>query len=127
MVEILVPKQSGEAVFLELTRDPKQLMYAMKRFHRSVSESFRKDGIFAPTSAMEKERVAIALKWFAIMRRDMKWSVERALDNIPSAIEAEKNGGTWDPPNGLWAAPGDEQHETETTHETSSGTGGSSF
>lgn len=51
-----------------------------------------------PTENQIKERFEICAKWFGIMRGDLKWSVQRCIDNLADALRTELDGGNYEPP-----------------------------
>lgn len=60
------------------------------------------------TQAEERRRGMIMMRWFRVMRCDLGYSVQKALDLIPKALRTELDGGTYEPPpkNRLWSPEG---------------------
>jgi hypothetical protein len=51
-----------------------------------------------------KRRFDILAKWFKVMRGDLGWSLQRALDTLPRALRAELDGEEFVPDNrATWA------------------------
>lgn len=114
---ILVPgrEQSASTPFLDLVRDEAELHGVFNAIFGIVAQSFRNDAARngaehaqrVQTEAEMKRRADICGRWFRVMRGDLHWSKPRILDELPRALQAELDGGTYTPPErSLWAAGG---------------------
>ena len=79
---------------------------------RIVGQSFERRtgaGLVLPetrTMSEYRRRTEIALRWFRVLRGDLKWSLERILDALPGALRTELDGGHWTPEDRPgWFAP----------------------
>lgn len=84
---------------------------------RAVSLSFKEDTgrlsilvvgrVFRISKAEMKHRADICVKIFRILRGDLKWGVERAIDYLPRFLRSELDGVDWKPDArlALWTAP----------------------
>lgn len=59
-----------------------------------------------PTAAEAKRRGQICVKMFRELRGDLKWTVERILDEMPRFLQMELDGVSWEPvaKRSTWAA-----------------------
>jgi len=90
--------------FIPLVRSIADVKLLQHKLSETVKESFTLDAIRNPgrpvvgTQAEVKRRAEICLKWFRVMRADMGYSTERALDFLAAALRTELDGGKWEPP-----------------------------
>lgn len=115
---ILVPgqHQSAGTPFMDLVRDEEQLRRVFASIVATIDRSFREDATRygqehakrVRTDTEMKRRADILGRWFRVMRGELDWGVARTLDELPRALRAELDGGTYTPPEArsLWAAGG---------------------
>lgn len=91
--------------FAELATDPAQLERTHLAFERAILASFGEDaarsGSRIPprvTQAEIKRRFEILERWFRILRRELGWSLPRALDHLSAILRSELGGVPWTPP-----------------------------
>lgn len=77
----------------------------------AIDLSFLTDDVIRPVHTQNEieRRFKICIKWFVIMRRDLKWAVPRILDALPLALRVELDGGRYDPDEAhqAWLAAGE--------------------
>lgn len=90
--------------FSPLVRSTSDLQLLQHKLGETIQESFLHDsirirgGAVLGTRAEVKRRTEICLKWFRVMRGDLGYSTERALDFLSLALRTELDGGKWEPP-----------------------------
>ena len=95
--------------FSPMVRSVADLQLLHVKLGETIQESFMHDAIRHPgrqvvgTRAEVKRRTEICLKWFRVMRGDMGYSTERALDFLGLALRTELDGGKWEPPAAVTA------------------------
>jgi len=102
--------------FLRLIRHPQEHRRVVAAFMQTLAGSFELDkqrngAEFAKrihTQSEERRRSEIIARWFRRLRGDLGFSLSRALDELPRALRAELDGGSYTPPEGntLWAPGG---------------------
>ena len=72
---------------------------------QSIAHDRHAGGMQVMTTAEVKRRSEICLKWFKILRADMGYSVDRALDFMQYALQKELKGEPFEPPakDAAWA------------------------
>lgn len=65
------------------------------KFTEIVAATFEKG--HPRTQDEVRRRFTITLKWFKIMRGDLKWTLVRIFDSLPDALKAELNGSDYTP------------------------------
>ncbi len=77
----------------------------------AIELSFLTDDVLRPVRTQNEieRRFKICIRWFVIMRRDLKWAVPRILDALPLALRVELDGGRYDPDEAdkAWLAAGE--------------------
>jgi len=76
------------------------------RFNVIIEASFDHDEVHATillparyrTLGEVKSRFNILIRWFKVMRGDLKWSIQRTLSALPHALRTELDGGKYEPP-----------------------------
>ena len=65
----------------------------------SIEDSFESDQVLRPVRTRNEieRRFRICIKWFVTLRRDLKWSVPRILDDLPKALRHELDGTPYSP------------------------------
>lgn len=59
------------------------------------------------TGKENKRRTQICVKLVRLMKGDLKWSVQRCVDELPAALQIELSGQRWQPPaRDSWFATG---------------------
>jgi hypothetical protein len=72
--------------------------------------SFTSHPVQSLTDAVIRERLDFCIVKAAELYRDLGWTRERIIDELPSALKAHLNGTTWEPSKrGSWAARDDIQ------------------
>jgi len=102
--------------FLELVSHRHDYDRVMQTFIKVLRESFQEDarrhgrGFVERihTQHEEKRRAGIIGKWFRELRGGLGFSLARTLDELPKALRAELDGGSYTPPEAsrLWAPGG---------------------
>jgi hypothetical protein len=86
--------------------EPHQIRRALLGLATVVEASFDQDGSRI-TQDEVKRRLYLAADLFCELRRDVKWSVERILNELPNALRSKLDGTPWSPnAHALWK-PGD--------------------
>lgn len=62
----------------------------------AVRKSYRDDG-FKPTANETRRRVQICIDTTRILRKDLVWSIDRIVNELPRALRAKLDGLPWDP------------------------------
>lgn len=75
---------------------PAQLRKVLDGITDVVGGSFLVDGSLSTRNEV-KRRTEICAKWTLIFRRDLKWSIERCLDELPKALRCELDGIPYQP------------------------------
>lgn len=101
-------------VFGSLLNNPADFNMCVERMHNIVMASFYIDAKVLGennvhiTEMSVRHRMNICLKWFEIMRGDMKYTLHRTLDTLSEALAAELLGQPFDPKDrregGMWTA-----------------------
>jgi hypothetical protein len=92
--------------------EPTVLYEINQKFGDVVFASFKADGS-TKTRKETRRRLDICAKWFQTMRRDVRWSRQRAydhlaqalrceLDGIPYSIHRENAKTWWEPESNIW-------------------------
>ncbi len=94
--------------------DRGQLRKLSEAVYRAVRESFEEDQkrIGRPrsvrvTQSEVKRRTQICQKIFAVLRGDMNWGLQRAIDHISRYLRLELDGVSWEPDQRKMWTPGD--------------------
>lgn len=102
--------RNKEGAFADLVRKPEDMQRAALGFIRAIENSFVQDRERSTLTILitEKEvnrRFSICEEWFRVMRGDLGYSLDRAMDFLPLALRATLDGTPFDPPtgNGGWA------------------------
>jgi hypothetical protein len=82
---------------LALAGDKQNLGRAVKAIEDMVAASFETHKMRAMTYAEVKRRFDMCVKIFAILRGDLKWSLEKAFDMMPNYLGCELDGAEWLP------------------------------
>lgn len=75
---------------------PEQLHSVLEGTTEVVGASFLVDGSLMTRSEI-KRRTEICAKWTLVLRRDLKWSIHRILDELPRALRCELDGISYTP------------------------------
>lgn len=81
----------------DLLKDPATLGRVTASIETTIAKSFETHAMRHMTQAEVKRRFDICLKWFRSMRVESFFSNERACSELPAALAAELNGGTFTP------------------------------
>lgn len=102
--------------FLSLLNERGNYPLVARKFASTLAASFAEDARRngaefvrkIHTQDEEKRRAEILGKWFRRLRGDLGFSLNRTLDELPRALRAELDGGSYTPPekNRLWAPGG---------------------
>jgi hypothetical protein len=89
--------------FTPLVRSTSDLKLLQAKLSEVIQDSFVQDAVRSKgrvvgTQAEVKRRTEICLKWFRVMRGDLGYSTERALDFLSLALRKELDGESWEPP-----------------------------
>lgn len=108
MTDIIVPEgfKSGRTPFADLCLNQKQMAQIVQGFTRILGDSFREDARrqqkrldqISITEAEKKRRSEIMAAWFRQLRGDLHMSIQQCLDELPRALRAELDGGSYTPP-----------------------------
>jgi hypothetical protein len=95
-------KLAGDMPFAELIGDVTKLGLVGKHMQDTIWKSFGVDALgtlsqVRPSERETKRRSAIYIKWFGIMRKDLKYSLEKTLDMLPVALRSELDGLPFNP------------------------------
>ena len=63
-----------------------------------VGRSFVEQRMRNPTHAEVKRRFEICMKWAITFRGDLKWGIQRIVDELANALRAELLGQAYSPP-----------------------------
>jgi hypothetical protein len=95
--------------FRPLIRQLPDLQQLQSKLETVIQESFVQDALRVPgkqivgTKAEIKHRTEICLKWFRVLRGDMGYTVDKALDFLSLALRKELDGESWEPPKDVTA------------------------
>lgn len=103
--------------FAEFLNSPAEATEVSNAIHDMIMKSFGTDaarkalstgrGEVRATQAEVRRRFNIIADWFKVLRGDMGWSMKRTIDELPKALRAQLDGGTYVPnTRALWA-PGE--------------------
>lgn len=101
----------GTHVFAGLVTDD-QVGRVTNAFIETIAKSFEFDDanslikIHRQTKAEQKRRFEICAEGFQIMKGDLKWSYQRALDELPRYLRAKLDGNDWKPDTRSTWVPG---------------------
>lgn len=76
-------------------------------FERMIEASFTSHPIRHLTQDEIKRRFEMLSKIFRYLRGDLKWSLERIFDKIPTYFGCELDGSVWEPDARLCWMPGE--------------------
>lgn len=97
-----------EQTIRALLKDPENFVRFAGRISKTVLGSFDHDLIIRPqiTQAEIRERTLKSYDLFIMMRTELHYSTQKALDVLPTALRAELDGTPWKPskPDRGWAA-----------------------
>lgn len=96
-----------EEALLQLVEE-KQLGRVVLGFEIAIAKSFAEDS--PPTKMTQsaiKERFDICVRIFRELRGDLKWGLERILDQLPVYLRCELDGKKWTPDTRTVWTPGD--------------------
>lgn len=65
--------------------------------YTAISKSFAKENKAAPTHAEIKHKFDIIMGHAVYLRGDLQWGVERIVNSMDAMLEADRNGGRWEP------------------------------
>ena len=111
-----MPLFNKSSPFAEFLNNPQDALKVSNRFHNIIMRSFATDaarkaqanGSRAEIRATEAEvtrRFNFLVGWFRTLRGDMGMSLQRTLDELPQALRAELDEGTYVPsPRTMWAS-----------------------
>ncbi len=94
------------APFASLMSEPKTIAEICLGIEASVSTSFVQDattpsGLIKTsghiTQAEMKRRTRMCVEIFRVLRGDMKWSWQRAIDHLPVYLRKQLDGENWEP------------------------------
>lgn len=100
----------ADTSFLDLVADPEQLPKLAAGIEHALEKSFTGDVVMRPVRTQHeiRRRFQICCEGIRIMRRDLKWSVSRIVDELPAFLRCQLDGGTWVPDDRrAWTAPAD--------------------
>lgn len=107
---------SGTLPFLDLNTQPALFRKVASRVQDVVWSSFGEDArraLRSPNITINetRRRVAICEKWIRIMRGDLNYTWEKALDMMGLALRADLDGKHFTPPKAdeAWVVPGRER------------------
>jgi hypothetical protein len=113
----LIGLRNNDAPWLDLLNEPGDYERVACVINRTIARSFQVDAqrhgaAFAAkvaTQAEGKRRAEIIARWFEVLRREFGFSLAQTLDELPRALRAELDGGSYQPPgrNMLWSLQGD--------------------
>jgi hypothetical protein len=66
-------------------------------FAAIVEGSYVRHPMRHTTQAEHRRRGEILVKWFRTLREEKKWALDRALQALPDALDAELDGRTYEP------------------------------
>ncbi len=64
----------------------------------AVHKSFEQQSMKNPTRDEIKRRFDICLKWAKVFRGDLKWGIQRIVDEFDNVLVKELTGATYEPP-----------------------------
>lgn len=87
------------AEILGLTQEsPEAMGKAVRGIEHAVAKSFREDRSRVTQDEI-KRRGRICIGIVRALRKDLKWSIDRIVDELPIALRAKLDGIPWDPSN----------------------------
>ena len=90
--------------FLGFMFDPQLISELNAGIIRAVNQSYTTAPVRERTDVGDRERVRLCIVLIRVMRGDMKWSVQRIVDNLAAALTARVQGESWEPAkNTAWA------------------------
>lgn len=84
--------------FLDLITEPAAIKAAVEGITTAVAISYVSHSVRNRTKAEDKRRTQICLKLIRVMKGELKWSVQRCVDELPTALQVELSGQRWMPP-----------------------------
>jgi len=78
-------------LYLAFREEPQKLREVVESLAEVVGGSFLADGS-TMTRDEFKRRTQIASKWLLVLRNEVGWAVQRALDELPKALRCELDG-----------------------------------
>lgn len=95
------------AAFAKLIHDPKDLSKVTLAFERIIRASLESHPVRHLTDREITRRFEMCAKIFESLRSDLKWSIDRILDKLPSYLGCELDGSDWKPDARTIWTPGD--------------------
>lgn len=84
-------------VFAKLLLDDNQISTAVKGFEEAISISFKTNPVNHLTQGEIERRFAICADIFQNLRGDLKWSVAKCADALPTYLKCELDGVPYSP------------------------------
>lgn len=76
--------------------DPSEVSGVVLGFEQAISKSFA-DDLSRMTGAEVRRRFEICTRLFCALRADLRWGLQRALDQLPQYLRCELDGARWEP------------------------------
>lgn len=96
---------AGELLELVVGKDRALLGRVTRRFLQTIEHSFKEDASTV-TRAEVTRRFGIIEKIFRELLKEHKWSLQRALDELPLALRCTLDRKPWDPSKRqVWVPP----------------------
>jgi len=116
MIAAMDDSQTDPAPFASLINEPNGLDRVLNGMRKAITLSFKHDlernesaaarvSATNPSKLEVKRRSDICIKWFRILKGDLHWSLDKAVDFLPVALRNELDGRLWEPPKHVsaWA------------------------
>lgn len=102
-------------VFASLLNEQEQIGEVAQAIEDAVAKSFAEDrsrstiilpSLTSVSEADRKHRAGICIRIFRVLRGDMRWSWQRAIDHVPQYLRQELDGTSWEPSaRAAWTPP----------------------
>lgn len=86
-------------VFAKLLLNKKQIAEVVNGFNEAIEISFRTNPVNHLTQAEIQRRFAICADIFQNLRGDLKWSIPKCVDVLPTYLKCELDGVPYNPSN----------------------------
>lgn len=94
---------SDTAIFAIVSGDPKNAGKLVRGIERAVQRSYDSDlirdgaGKVIATRDEIKRRTQLCIDAAALLRRELKWSIDRIVDELPKMLRQRLDGSDWNP------------------------------
>jgi hypothetical protein len=113
MVYIIGESTGTKGFFAQFALDERTSNHITIKFGKIIEDSFLTDakrkglnGDIKVTEAEIKNRFEVLCRWFRVLKGDLDFTLNKALDMLPEALRKELDGETYSPPiRNMWIPP----------------------